>query len=86
VREDLKQTQYDVMPAAEQIAVLLAVTAGVFDGLPLEAIAAAEKSLRIAVREELPEVCQKISANEKLSDADREAILSKARALAPPPS
>jgi F-type H+-transporting ATPase subunit alpha len=86
VREALKQTQYDVMPAAEQIAVLLAVTAGVFDGLPLEAIAAAEKSLRIAVREELPEVCQKISANEKLSDADREAILSKARALAPPPS
>ena len=79
VREVLKQTQYDVMSAAEQIAVLLAVTAGVFDDLPLEEVAAAEKRLRQMVREDLPQVCQKIAANKKPSDDDREALLEKAR-------
>lgn len=79
VREVLKQTQYDVIPAPEQIAILMAVTAGLFDPLPLEEIAVAEKRLRKTVREELPEIAQKITGNEQLSSQDQEALLGKAR-------
>ena len=81
VREALKQGQYDVIPAAEQVAILLAVTTGLFDDLPLEEIPEAERRLRETVREELPDICQKITANEKLSDRDREAIINKAGAV-----
>jgi F-type H+/Na+-transporting ATPase subunit alpha len=42
VREVLKQPQYDPIPVAEQIAVLLAVTSGIFDEVELDEIAAAE--------------------------------------------
>jgi len=81
VREALKQAQYDVIPAAEQVAVLLAVTTGVFDDLPPEEIAGAERRLREIVRQNLPDICQRIRANEILSGRDREAIINKARAV-----
>ncbi len=84
VREVLKQTRFDVMPATEQIAVLLAVTEGLFDELSLKDIAVAEQRLRKAVREELPEVGQKITGSEKLSSQDREALLQKAQMAVKP--
>jgi F-type H+-transporting ATPase subunit alpha len=84
VREVLKQAQYEVMPATEQIAALLAVTAGLFDTLALEEVAAAEVRLRKAIREELPEIAKKIAANEKLSGQDRTALLDRAKAAATP--
>lgn len=84
VREVLKQTQYDVMPAPEQIAVLLAVTAGLFDVLALGEIVAAEQRLRKAVREELPEFAKKIAGGEVMSDQDREMLLDKARTAIKP--
>lgn len=43
IREILNQPQYKPMPVAEQIAVLLAVTAGALDEIALENIAQAEK-------------------------------------------
>ena len=46
VREVLKQAQFDPMPVAHQIAVLLAVTQGLFDDIPLERVATAEKAIR----------------------------------------
>ena len=49
VREVLKQSQYSPMPAAGQIAVLRAVTRGLFDPLPLTAVAEAEARLVAAV-------------------------------------
>ena len=44
VREVLKQAQFDPMPVAQQIGVLLAVTQGLFDDIPLERVATAEKA------------------------------------------
>jgi F-type H+-transporting ATPase subunit alpha len=80
VREVLKQSQFQPLPVCEQIAVLVAVTAGVFDNIPVTKIAAAEKIVRQQVIEQLPEICQNLEKVGKLSDADREAILSTARA------
>jgi F-type H+-transporting ATPase subunit alpha len=84
VREVLKQTQYDVIPAPEQIAVLMAVTAGLFDPLPLEEVAVAEKRLRKMVREELPEIARKITGNEQMSSQDQETLLEKVRMAVKP--
>ncbi|MFB2982714.1 alternate F1F0 ATPase, F1 subunit alpha [Microseira sp. BLCC-F43] len=79
VREVLKQNQYEPMPVAEQIAVLLAVTSGVFDDLAIENIAAAEKAVAKAVTEQLPQVCKSIQSGEKLNEADFTAIVNVAK-------
>ncbi|NEQ08175.1 MAG: alternate F1F0 ATPase, F1 subunit alpha [Moorea sp. SIO4E2] len=76
VREVLKQRQYEPIPVAEQIVVLLAVTQGLFDRLPLEEVSSAERSVRQAVVEQLPEVCRRIEVGEKLSEGDRQALLN----------
>ena len=75
VREILKQNQDRPIPVAEQIAVLLAATQGSFDTVPLEKIKLVEKAVRQAVRERLPDVCQRIEAGEKLTESDRQTLL-----------
>ncbi|AHJ26787.1 alternate F1F0 ATPase, F1 subunit alpha [Nodularia spumigena CS-584] len=79
VREILKQPQYQPLPVAEQIAVLLAVTEGIFDDIPLDKIQEAARAVRQQVTEQLSEVSQRIQAGEKLSDQDRNALLSVAQ-------
>ena len=81
VREVLKQNQYQPIPVGEQIAVLLAVTQGVLDAVPLDKIGLGEKAIRQAIREQLPEVCQRIEAGEKLSQSDRLSLLNTAREI-----
>lgn len=79
VREVLKQPQYQPVPVAEQIAVLLAVTSGVLDELPPERIGQAEAAIRQAVVKQLPQVRQKIEAGESLNDNDRDALIAAAQ-------
>ncbi len=79
VREVLKQSQYLPIPVAEQIAVLLAVTAGVFDDLEIEQIAAAESAVALLIREQVPDLCSSIQRGEILSDADLVILLNTAK-------
>jgi F-type H+-transporting ATPase subunit alpha len=79
VREVLKQPQYAPMPVAEHLAVLLAVVAGVFDELPLEQMAEAERAVRRAAVERLPEVCARLQAGKALDDEARQALIRVAR-------
>lgn len=81
VRATLKQRQYDPMPVSEQVAVLVAVTGGVFDTIPPEQVADAEKSVRRIMREELSDLCLRIEAGHELDEGDRKAILSAIRSL-----
>ena len=67
VREVLKQSQYHPLPVPEQMASLIAVTSGIFDSLPLEEIARAERILWLAIEDELPEICERILAGGELS-------------------
>lgn len=80
VRKALQQPQYQPIPVAEQIAVLLAVTQGIFDAVAVEKIELAAKAIRQAVRAQLPDVCQKIEAGKKLSRSDRQSLLEMATA------
>ncbi len=79
VREVLKQDQYSPLSVAEQIAVLLAVTEGLFDDLALEQVGAAEQRVREAVTGQLPELCRQIEAGEQLSSKDRKTLVDTAR-------
>ncbi|MCC0179273.1 alternate F1F0 ATPase, F1 subunit alpha [Waterburya agarophytonicola K14] len=81
VREILKQSQYQPIPVAEQIVVLLAVIQGVFDDVPLGKISLVEKAIRQAVWEQLPELWRRIESGEKLSEGDRNIILSMAKKI-----
>jgi F-type H+-transporting ATPase subunit alpha len=80
VREVLKQPQYATLTAAEQVVTLLAVTSGLFDGLPLERIAEAETIVRAATGAELAEIGRAIERGEALSDARRDAVDAACRA------
>ncbi len=82
VREILKQPQYKPIPVSEQITALLAVTSGVFDGIPAERILEAEEILRKRFMEQHSDLCARIAAGEKLSDNDRETILHSAQETA----
>jgi F-type H+-transporting ATPase subunit alpha len=70
IRETLKQPQYQPLSVPEQMASLVAVTSGVFDELPSEQIAPAERSVLRAMTEQLPKLCERIVSQEKLSDDD----------------
>jgi len=74
VREVLKQSEYETLPAPEQIALLLAVTEGLFDSLGLDDIPRAKQLVREAATQGLPDLCDRIARGEKLSDEDRQAL------------
>ncbi len=74
VREVLKQMQHTTLGVPEQIAALLAVNEGVFDNVDVSRVQAAEKLVRKAVREELPELCGAILRGEKLESEARHRI------------
>ena len=71
VRECLKQPPYAPLSPGEQMAVLLAVTEGLMDELPVEAIAEAKEAIRLAIQEKCAEVMERIHKGEKLTDEDR---------------
>jgi F-type H+-transporting ATPase subunit alpha len=75
VREILKQPQYEPISAPEQIAVLLAVTKGVFDQIPVESIAESAEKIRLAVNERLQDIAEKVLKNEPLNEDEESRIL-----------
>ena len=79
VREVLKQPQYEPIPVPEQIAILLAVTSGIFDELSLDEITEAKKMIRKAVGIKLPELYSRIQSGEELKNRDREMLLDMSR-------
>jgi F-type H+-transporting ATPase subunit alpha len=81
VREVLKQRQFNPIPVAQQIAVLLAATEGVFDTLALDQVGQAEEKLREAAGDELPDIYDRIQSGAQLKEDDQQALLSLARRI-----
>lgn len=79
VREILKQHEQEGMTPFEQIAVLLAVTEGLFDDLPINKIAPAERAVCSLVVKQLTELGHRIHQGEALDADDRTAILKTVR-------
>ena len=75
VREVLKQREHHHIAVPEQIAALLAATEGLFDGIGPDGVAEAEETVRMAVRQGAPDICDRISDGKKLEDDDRQALI-----------
>ena len=81
VREVLKQDEHAPLSPCAQVAILLAVTRGVFDDIPLDRM----ETVLQAVQEEMPrkmkEFCRTILDREELSEEDQEAMEEEARKI-----
>jgi len=75
IRACLKQAELTPVSVPAQITVLLALTAGLFDHVPLDQITKAEHVLYDAVADIPVDVCERLDTAEKLSDKDRETII-----------
>ncbi|WP_373653865.1 alternate F1F0 ATPase, F1 subunit alpha [Schlesneria sp. DSM 10557] len=80
VREVFKQMQYETMPPAEQVAVLLAAIEGVLNQVPLANVHKAEQAICEAVNANLSDLLARMTSAEKLMKEDREELLKVAAA------
>ncbi|MBA3008408.1 MAG: alternate F1F0 ATPase, F1 subunit alpha [Proteobacteria bacterium] len=84
IRACLKQSEFTPVSVPAQIAVLLALTAELFDRVPLDQMTVAEHALSEAAVDIQVEVGERLATSEKMSDKDRNMIIQIARqALAP---
>ncbi|MGB7597372.1 MAG: alternate F1F0 ATPase, F1 subunit alpha [Gallionella sp.] len=79
IRTCLKQNEFEPVTVPGQIAILLALTGGLFDDVPLERMRNAELALRKAADEFPADLVKRITSVEELKDSDRETILQIAR-------
>ena len=77
IRECLKQSESKPLSLQEQILVLLALAAGLFDRVPLESMPGAQQALRNATVRLPADIAARFTTD-KLSDADRAAALEVA--------
>ncbi len=75
IRVCLKQPEFSPVSVPAQIAVLLALTAQLFDSVPLEKMTDAECALHKAAENIPAEVNERLCSAEKLSDEDRATIV-----------
>jgi F-type H+-transporting ATPase subunit alpha len=75
VRQILRQQQYSPIPVAEQIALLFAVTNGVFDDMEIDRMSEARENIRREIRDS-GELYNDISRGKELTDEDREKLLA----------
>ncbi len=83
IRACLKQAEFMPLSVAEQITILLALSAGLFDTIALENMLDAELSLRAAAKNLPVALCERFKSCENLPEADKVLILQlAAQALA----
>ena len=84
IRACLKQPEFAPVSVPVQIAVLLALTAGLFDSVALDQMTDAEAAVQKAAAKIPAEVSARFESADKLSDEDRKTIIDIARqALTP---
>ena len=79
IRACLKQPEFDPVPVPAQIAVLLALSAGLFDEVPLDRMPEANRAVCQAAAMIPAEVTERLDTADKLSDEDRKTIVDVAR-------
>jgi F-type H+-transporting ATPase subunit alpha len=79
IRACLRQDEFHPVPVIEQLTVLLALTSGLFDPVPLDRMTEAENAVRL-VATALPEdMRNRMAMGARFSAVDRDAILEKTR-------
>ncbi len=79
IRACLKQSESAPVSVPAQIAILLALTTGLFDSVPIERMADAERAVQAAAASLPAGVCARFETAAQLSDEDRRVIIETAR-------
>ena len=79
IRACLKQPEFDPVSVPAQIAILLALNAGLFDAIPMDRMIDAERAVREAAGHIPAEACSRFDTAAELTDEDRRTILDIAR-------
>ena len=79
IRACLKQPEFAPVGVPAQIAILLALRAGLFDAVPLDGMSDAEQAVRKAAAEVPLQVSERLDSADTLSNEDRETIIDIAR-------
>ncbi|HPF13153.1 MAG: alternate F1F0 ATPase, F1 subunit alpha [Planctomycetes bacterium] len=79
IRECLKQQAASPVPVVAQVAILLALSTGLFDPVPLEHMASALSSIQTAASTLPKDLMQRIEAGKRWSPEDRAAVLAVVR-------
>ena len=79
IRACLKQPEFSPVSVPGQIAVLLALTAELFDKVPLERVKDAERAVHEAAANMPADVYERFESADKLSEDDRKAIIEISR-------
>ncbi len=75
IRTILKQPELEPASIAEQIVILVALTGGLLDSVPIEKVREAEQALRKAAADIPADIRNRFLSSDKLSDDDHKAIL-----------
>ncbi|GAA5520225.1 F0F1 ATP synthase subunit alpha [Aliifodinibius salicampi] len=75
IRESLKQPQFEPLNIGEQILLLLAVTSGLMDDIPLARLEEAKRQIRETYREHSDALDQKIDWQEDITEDERTYLL-----------
>ncbi|WP_027995031.1 alternate F1F0 ATPase, F1 subunit alpha [Simplicispira psychrophila] len=84
IRACLKQAQFAPVAVPAQIAILLALTAGLFDTVPLPRMAEAQRAVQDAAAGFAAPLRKRLVGTDKLSDEDRRAVIDHAREVLNP--
>jgi len=79
IRACLKQPEFSPVPVPAQITVLLALTAKLFDLVPINKMTDAENAVHEAAANLPPEISARFETTDKLSDEDHKTIIEIAR-------
>jgi F-type H+-transporting ATPase subunit alpha len=79
IRSCLKQAELTPIAVAGQIAVLVALTARLFESVPLDMMPEAEMAVRMAASEIASEVRERVQGGDELSEEDRDTLVEVAR-------
>jgi len=79
VREILKQAEHQPQRSSAQVAVLKAVTANLYDELPLDEVGEIELAVQDRIIEALPELCEHIEQGKTPTEAQWEQLLDVSR-------
>lgn len=81
IRACFKQPEFSPVSVPEQIIVLLVLSAGLFDVIPLEQVSLAELALQKSVKHVSIEILKQIDNGKVLTDKHRENIIETARMI-----
>lgn len=84
IRACLKQPEASAVSVPAQIAILLALSDGLFDSVPLDRMTEAEQAVQAAATDIPVEVVERLQTAKKLSDEDRKAFIDIARRVLTP--